>query len=354
MQAVILAGGEGTRLRPLTLARPKPIVPLLNVPFLHYQIGFLSQHGITDIVLACSHRPDEVRKVMGDGSALGVGLRYAVEETPLGTGGGVRNAAHLAEERIVALNGDVLTDIDLTAMLRHHEARSAKVTIALMAVADPSLYGDVEMEPDGRILRFTEKPPPGRSATNTINAGVYVIERETLDLIPEGRVVSIEREFFPDLLARGIAFFGYHAGAYWIDIGTPEQYRQAHRDLLDGAVSTRVAPPGNRRGNLWVGEDAEIAAGAIVREPAVIGRGVSLAPGSRIEPFSVLGARCVVEARGRVESAVLWEDVRVGEGASLERCVIGPGCRIGAHAAIGSGVVLGGGAVVPDYSRLGA
>jgi NDP-sugar pyrophosphorylase family protein len=352
VQAIILAGGEGTRLRPLTLARPKPIVPLLNVPFLHYQIGFLSRHGITDIVLACSHLPDAVQKVMGDGSGLGIRLRYAVEETPLGTGGGVRNAADLVNGRFVVLNGDVLTDMELTAMLRSHQARKAKVTIFLITAADPSLYGVVETDPDGRIRRFTEKPPPGQQSANTVNAGVYVMEREMLDLIPREHIVSIEREFFPDLLAQGVPFFGYHAHAYWIDIGTPEKYRQVHLDLLRGALSTPIAPPGVQHGDLWVGEGTVISPGAGVRGPSVIGRGVSLAPGSRVEPFSVLGDRCVVEAEGVVEGAVLWEEVRVGEGALLRECIVGSGCRIGAHAFIGPGVVLGESTVIPDHSHV--
>ncbi len=354
MQAVILAGGEGTRLRPLTLARPKPIVPLVNVPFLHYQIGFLSRHGITDIILSCSHRPDAIKEVMGNGDALGVRLRYAVEETPLGTGGGVKNAAQLASERLVVLNGDVLTDVDLTAILESHRARSAKVTIYLMTVADTSLYGVVETEPGGRVRRFTEKPAPGQSAANTVNGGIYVIEPEVLDLIPRGQVVSIEREFFPALVERGVPFFGHHASAYWIDIGTHGKYRQAHADLLGGAVSTPITPPGVKQGNLWVGEEAAVSPRAVLTGPAVIGREVSLAPESRIEPFSVLGDRCVVEARGAVEGAVLWEDVWVGEGASLQGCIIGPGCRIGANATIGPGVVLGKNAVIPDFSRLSA
>jgi NDP-sugar pyrophosphorylase family protein len=351
MQAVILAGGQGTRLRPLTLTCPKPLVPLLNVPFLHYQIALLRQHGVRDIVVSGSDRWEMIQAAMGDGSAFGVRLRYAVEPEPLGTGGGLRNAAGLVDSRVVVLNGDVLTDLDLTAMIAAHAERKARATIALTAVENPGQYGVVEADPDGRVLRFLEKPAPGQSTARTVNAGAYVLDRELLDLIPSGRVTSIEREFFPRLLAENFPVFGWNADAYWLDIGTPQKYRQAHRDLLSGALRTPVTPPGTKRETVWIGEGTVIDPGAVLSGPAILGRDVRLAPNARVGSFSVLGDRCVVEAGGVVEAAVLWDDVRVGEGASLHDCVAGAGCRIGARARVGPGVVLGSG-VVPDASQL--
>ncbi len=263
VQAVILAGGQGTRLRPLTHTRPKPIVPLLNRPFLHYQLALLRQHGITDIILSCSYRVEDIRAAMGTGEAAGVRLRYVVEATPLGTAGGVRNAAELARGRLVVLNGDVLTDADLGAILRFHEARRAGVTIGLIPVDDPTAYGLVETEADGAVRRFLEKPRPEEVTTNLVNAGIYVLEAELLGRIPADRPVSIEREVFPSLLASGVPVFGAALGDhYWRDIGSPAAYREAQLDLLRGRVATTVRPAGTLREGCWVGADTRLAPGS--------------------------------------------------------------------------------------------
>jgi len=353
MHAVILAGGEGTRLRPLTLTCPKPIVPLLNVPFLHYQLVWLRQHGIRDAVLACSYGIDLIQAVMGDGSALGMSVPYAVEPEPLGTAGALRNAAAPGDGPLVVLNGDVLTDLDLTAMVRFHEQHGAHATISLTPVEDPTLYGLVETGPDGRILKFLEKPSRDQVTANTINAGVYLLDRSLVELIPKGRVVSMEREFFPELLARRTLFFGHVAHAYWLDIGSPDKYRQAQADLLTGAVATGVQPPGTRTGSLWIGEDSVISPEARLTGPAVIGRRTRLASDCRVEPFTVLGDGTSLERGSRLKGAVLWQEVYVGPGARLSGCVIADHCRIGANAEIGPGTVLGAGSVVPDGARLG-
>lgn len=354
MEAVILAGGLGTRLRPLTLTCPKPIVPLLNIPFLHYQLAWLRRHGVRQATLACSYGVDRVREVMGDGHGLGVSLTYAVESEPLGTAGALRNAAEPEDGSLVVLNGDLLTDLDLTAMLRFHAARGARATIALTPVEDPTRYGLVETDPDGRIRTFLEKPAPEQITVNTINAGVYVLDRRLLELIPAGRVFSMERELFPDLLARRIPFFGHVTRAYWRDIGSAEVYREVQADLLAGAVATDIRPPGARRGDLWIGDGSVISAEARLAGPALIGRRTRLAPGCRIEPFTVLGDGTSVERGSRLEGAILWHDVQVGPDARLSRCVIAEGCRIGANAEIGPGAVLAAGSVVPDGARLSA
>ncbi len=224
--AVILAGGQGTRLRPLTLGTPKPIVPLLNVPFLAYQLALLRRYGITDVVLSCSYLVDEVRRAMGDGAAHGVRLSYAVETDPLGTAGGVRNAVDLVRALVVVLNGDILADLDLGAMLRFHRERGARATLYLTRVPDPTQYGLVELDSDGAIRAFVEKPAPDRVTTDTVNAGVYALDRSVVTAIPTGRAVSIERETFPGLLRDRVPFFGWVSGSYWLDIGSPAKYRQ--------------------------------------------------------------------------------------------------------------------------------
>jgi NDP-sugar pyrophosphorylase family protein len=346
-QAVILAGGQGTRLRPLTLARAKPVVPLLNLPFLAYQIALLHRHGVRDVILSCSYRVEDVRRALGDARDLGVTLRYVVEEEPLGTGGGVRNAADLARGTIFALNGDVLTDADLTAMRAFHESRGSRVTIFLTPVPDPRAYGLVETAADGRLLRFREKPAPDEAiTTNMINAGVYLIDAALLARIPTGRMVSIEREFFPAVIADGIPSFGWSAPAYWRDIGNPAAYHAAQIDLLDGRVKTSLAPAGESQRGSWVHPTASTAA-ARIEPPSVIGDSASLGPGAEVGPYAVIGPGCAIGAGARVQRAVLWEGVRVGDSAVLRDCVVGAHATIGARAEVGEGVVLESGAVVP-------
>ncbi len=352
MPPVILAGGQGTRLRPLTLTCPKSIVPLLNVPFLHYQLAWLRRHGIREAILACSYGLDAIRRVMGDGGVAGVSLGYAVEPEPLGTAGALRNAADPGSGPLAVLNGDVLTDLDLTAMLRFHEQCGADATIALTPVEDPTLYGLVETDLDGRILKFLEKPARDQITVNTINAGVYILNPRLLELIPKGRKVSMEREFFPELLARGIPFFGRVSHAYWLDIGSPDKYRRAQADLLTGTIATDIQPAGTRTGSLWIGEESVISAEAHLTGPAVIGRHTRLASDCRVEPFTVLGDGTSLERECHLKRAVLWQDVRVGPGARLSDCVIADHCRIGANAEIGPGVVLEAGSVVSDGARL--
>jgi mannose-1-phosphate guanylyltransferase len=350
--AVILAGGQGTRLRPLTFARPKPIVPLLNVPFLAYQLDLLRRHGIADVVLSCSYRVEDVRQAMADGRAWGVTLRYAVETEPLGTAGGVRNAVDLVGGLVLVLNGDVLTDADLSAMLRVHRARGAAATIDLVAVPDPTPYGLVELDDAGRVRRFVEKPAADEVTTNTINAGIYLLDRALLDRIPTDRAVSIEREFFPGLLADGIPFYGWVGDHYWLDIGSPAKYRQAQIDLMAGAVRSPItemarAPAGGR-----VAESVERSPTATIVDPCVIGAGSRLGPECRVGPATVLGERCVVERGARVSGAIVWDGVRVGEDAVVRDCIVASGVRIGARAHVGPGVVLEANRIVEDGARL--
>jgi len=299
-------------------------------------------------VLSCSYLVDEIRRAMGDGSPWDVTLEYAVEADPLGTAGGVRNAADLVSGLVVVLNGDILTDADLSAMLRFHSERGARATIFLTRVEDTSPYGLVELTGDGRVRRFIEKPGPADRTTDTVNAGIYVLDAALLGRIPAGRVASMEREFFPGLLADAVPFFGWIGDCYWIDIGSPAKYRQAHLDLLAGRVQTELAPAGaaasgDRRA---IAGDAVLGARVRATPPLVIGAGCRLEDDSRVGPSTVLGPGCVVGAGAAVEGAVLWEGVSVGAGAELRDCIVGAGVRVGPHARVGPGTVLEDGADV--------
>jgi mannose-1-phosphate guanylyltransferase len=329
------------------------VVPLLGRPFLAYQLALLRQHGVTDVILACSYRVEDVRQALGEAEHLGVRLRYVIETEPLGTGGGVRNAADLAQGTVFVLNGDVLTDADLTAMRRFHESRGSRTTIFLMPVADPRPYGLVETDREGRLLRFREKPGPDEPiTTNTINAGVYLVDAALLDRIPAGRVVSIEREFFPALIADGVPCFGWSHAAYWRDIGSPAAYRDAQLDLLDGRVRSPLWPRGERRDSSWVAPTARVAPDAHLYGPSVVGERVDIGRHAKVGPLSVVGDGSRIGDNARVEGAILWEDVTVGAGAVLRDCIIPAGVTIGPNADIGPGAVLEPNATIPAYATV--
>jgi NDP-sugar pyrophosphorylase family protein len=334
--------------------RAKPVVPLLGRPFLAYQLALLREHGVTDVILACSYRVDDVRQALGDAEHLGVRLRYVIETEPLGTGGGVRNAADLARGTVFVLNGDVLTDADLTAMRRFHEARRSRTTIFLMPVADPRAYGLVELGAESRIERFREKPGPDEAiSTNTINAGIYLIDAALLQRIPGGRVVSIERDFFPALIADRIPSFGWNGGAaYWRDIGSLGAYRDAQLDLLSSRVRSPLAPPGERRDGSWVARTARLAPDASLQAPSVLGERVEVGRRARVGPLTVVGDDSRIGDDARIQGAILWEDVRVGPGAILRDCVVPSNVTIGAHAEIAPGVTLEPNATIPDGAKV--
>jgi len=329
----VLAGGEGTRLRPLTYTVPKPVMPLAGRPFLSFMLDWARWHGVDEVILSCGFMSDAVKLVLGD-IYDGMRLRYVVEEEPLGTAGPVRLAYDegLLEERLLVLNGDVLTDIDLTAELEQHERTGARATLALYPVEDTSSYGVVPTAEDGQVEAFLEKSD-GDVPTNRINAGAYAIERDAVEAIPAGRAVSFEREIFPELVGNGL--YGFDAAGYWIDIGTPERYLEATWDLLADRVRSTL-PPRDETGSL-VYENC-LVSGAHVGPQSVLGRHCSVGTDARVER-SVLHERVHVGADATVVEAVLAERVRVGE-----RARVGPGAMVGAGAAIGEDAVIGEGA----------
>jgi NDP-sugar pyrophosphorylase family protein len=348
MKAVILAGGEGTRLRPLTLSTPKPVVPVVDRPFLRNQLDLLERAGVHEIVFSVAYRPERVEAVFGDGSGHGVRIRYAVEDTPLGTGGAVRNALDLLDERTIVLNGDVLTDVDLGALVARHVSQGASATILLTPVTNPSAYGLVETDSSGRVLRFLEKPKPEEITTDTINAGIYVLETRVIDLIPPAVNHSIERGFFPALLARGDLVLGPVHRGYWIDIGTPAKYLQVHRDILSGRFPVALDAEAARGG--FVAAGARVAAGAALTPPFFVGPGCVVDDSASLGPDAVLVADVVLRQGARVRDSVLWKGVEVEEHGVVESSLIGPAARIGRHARVRA-AVLGEASVVSDYSQ---
>jgi mannose-1-phosphate guanylyltransferase len=351
MQALILAGGEGTRLRPLTSTIPKPVVPLVGRPFISYMLQWVRSHGVEDVILGCGFMADAVREVLGDGADLGIRLRYLEEPRPLGTGGALKFAEDLLEDRFFMLNGDVLTDMDLTAQLRQHERTGARATLALYPVEDPSAYGLVPCNPDGSVREFIEKPGVDEELdTNLINAGAYILEREVLDgMPPAGTNVSIEREVFPKLVGRGL--YGYEASGYWLDIGTPDRYLKGTYDILEGKVSTEVGQELGSHGLALV-EGASID-GRVVA-PVLVGSDCSVAPRALVGDRSVLGEGVRVGEGARVEASVLLEGVSVGAATTIRSSIVGRRVTIGDRCHIEGGVVLGEGVKLGSGNMLAA
>jgi mannose-1-phosphate guanylyltransferase len=341
MQAVILVGGQGTRLRPLTSTVPKPVVPLVDRPFISYMLEWLREHGVDDVIMSCGFLATSVRNVLGDGSGLGIRLRFIEEPDPRGTAGAVKLALPMLDERFLMLNGDVLTDIDLTAQMAQHASSGARATLALVGVPDPTAYGVVVLDRDHAVTDFVEKPSSDRVESNLISAGAYVLEREILDLVPPDRNVSIEREVWPLLIGEGL--YGFPSEGYWLDIGTPERYLQGTFDIIEGNVATAVR---ERLGSDWlaIDEGAEVL-GRVV-PPAVLGRGVRIAEGAHVGSLAVLAPDVSVGAGSTVERSVVLNGTQIGEGCQLRDCIVAAGCRIGERTQITGGAVLGEGVTV--------
>jgi mannose-1-phosphate guanylyltransferase len=351
MKAILLAGGKGTRLHPLTIHTPKPIVPIFNRPFLRYQLDLLKRvPDIDEVVLSLNYQPRRIEEMFGDGADSGLGIRYVVEPSPLGTAGAIRYAGEFLRESVVVFNGDVLTEVDLNAVIALHRERRAKATIVLTPVDNPAAYGLVETDDRGNILRFLEKPSADEITCNTINAGIYVLEPDTFDRIPKDTPWSIERSFFPSLIDRGETFVAHVDRGYWIDIGTPEKYMQVHRDIMDGRC--QVAPFASVSAAPCIASDARVEDGAIVEGPCFIDEGAVVKAGARIGAYSVIGRQCHIEEHAVVEQAIVWANTRISQEAVVRRSIVGRHCHIGRSVTIDDGIVLGDKSVVTDYSHL--
>ncbi len=347
--AAILAGGLGTRLRPLTSRCPKPMVPVANRSALVHLLGLLRRHGIERVVVLLFYRPEIIRKALGDGSRFGLSIQYSEPQVDYGTAGAVRQALRLLGERFFVLSGDVVSDIDLRAMARFHAQREAAATIALVRVLNPTSFGIVVTDPEGRVLRFREKPSWGQVFSDTVNAGVYLLEAATLKDVPPNVETSFEHEVFPGLLRRGERLYGFLHSGYWRDLGTLDDYHQVNRDALTGEI--RLEIPGQRTPEGWFGKAVKVHKQAAVKGPVVLGDGVRIEAGAVVER-SVVGNGCHVSAGARIVDSVLWERVEIGEAATIEGALVANDVRIGPHACVPEKTVLAEGCRVGARARL--
>lgn len=342
MQALILVGGHGTRLRPVTLTLPKPVIPLVDRPFLRYMFDWLARHGVDDIVMACGFLPDQLRATFGDQIPGGPRLRYVEEPEPRGTAGAIKFAEDQLEDRFFALNGDVLTDLDLTALMAQHDSSGARATLALYPVEDPTAYGLVRRTPDGEIEEFLEKPDPAEIDTDEINAGAYVLEKEILDLVPAGQDVSIEREVFPQLVGEGL--YSRRLEGYWMDIGTPERYLQACWDILDRNATTEPGEKVDAEGR-WVDPSATVSGAAEISGLCFVDRG-STVEDATLGPRVVLGSGSRVGSGAKLTGSALHPDCRIGSGARVEGSILSAGVTVADGAVVPEGSVIGAGATI--------
>jgi mannose-1-phosphate guanylyltransferase len=353
VQALILAGGEGTRLRPLTTTVPKPVVPLVDRPFIRFMLDWLSSHGVDDVVMSCGHLASGVRNVLGDGSAFGIRLRYVEEPRPLGTGGALKFAESLLDDRFLMLNGDVLTDIDLSAQMAQHERTGATATLALTPVEDPSAYGLVRTREDGEVTEFVEKPAPDQIDTRNISAGAYVLERRVLELLAADEPASIERDVFPRLVGEGL--YGCVSDGYWLDIGTPERYLEGTFDILEGTVASAVR---ERMGDGFLCVENGVENAGRIIPSALVESGCRIGDGARIGGRVVLERGVTVGENTTIERAVVMQGAEIGAGCTLSGCIVGGGVRLGDEchvdglSVLGEGVTIGNGNVVSNGARI--
>ncbi|MGI8555404.1 MAG: sugar phosphate nucleotidyltransferase [Pyrinomonadaceae bacterium] len=346
MQALILAGGFGTRLRPLTIKIPKSVVPIGNQPFLLTQIKLLKAAGVTDIILSLNYHPSAIEKILGNGAEYGVNLKYLVEPVPLGTAGAYKFAGKFLKTTTIVLNGDILTDVDLPAVIAQHKKHHSTATIVLTKVENPAAYGLVETGADGRVLRFLEKPVPdeiNRLKINTINAGIYILEPKILEYIAENKNYSFEYNLFPDLLQKKENFRAFAANDdYWLDIGTHQRYLQAHQDLIAGRIKNFQVDQNN---NFKISKAAAIDSASLIADGCVIKAGAKIFN-------SVLGKNVIVEKEATVQNSVIWAGTKIGSSAEISNSIICNDCRIGKNVSVGDGSVLGDKTILTDFTCL--
>lgn len=352
MKAILLAGGFGTRLRPLTLKTPKPIVPIFDRPFLSYQIDILKQlPEIDEVILSLNYQPDSIKAVIGSGQDFGLRIRYLVEPNPLGTGGAVKFAESYLDGTTVVFNGDVLTGIDLPEVLHLHRDRKASATIVLTPVDDPSAYGLVETDTNGNVIQFLEKPDPDEVSCDTINAGIYVLEPETFDRIPQDTKYSIEHGYFPSLVDTNETFVAYIDDSYWLDIGTAEKYLQAHRDIMTGRYAVKPFV-GQSRGAPVIAPTATVDSTANLEGPCFVGANASVGAYADIRAHTVLSESVTINEHAVIEGAIIWPNSNVGSHAKVLNSIIGARSEVAPHAIINPGTVLGDESIVTIHNKL--
>ncbi len=364
MKAVIMAGGEGTRLRPLTSTRPKPMVPIVNQPVMEHILGLVKHHGISDVVATLAFMPQVIEDYFGDGEEWGTNITYAVEESPLGTAGSVKNAEEaLKDGPFIVISGDALTDIDLTEIIEFHATHDGPVTIALKRVPDPLDFGVVITDDSGKIQRFLEKPTWGQVFSDTINTGIYVLDPVIFDFIPDGQPYDFSSELFPALMSAGYDLYGFVAEGYWCDVGSLDSYVEAHHDILDGKAMIYI-PGAKARNDVWVGKGADIDPGAVIGSKVVIGANTRVRAGARIDDYTVIGDNCLVGYDTILGHSIVWSDSFIGAGSEVRGAVVcrgvdirararvEPGAAIGDSTVVGHGAIIGNDVQVYPYKRI--
>ncbi|MFH1149519.1 MAG: NDP-sugar synthase [Actinomycetota bacterium] len=341
MKGAMLVGGFGTRLRPLTITTPKPMLPLVNTPFLEIELMHLKEHGVDEVVLSTGYLPAVFDEYFGDGSALGMRIVHVTEDRPLGTCGAIKNVErHLGDGPVIVCNGDILTDLDIGALVEYHRIKGATVTITLTPVEDPTAYGLVPLDDEGRIEEFLEKPTWDQVVTNLINAGTYVMDPAVLEQVPRDTEYSFERQLFPDLLAQGAPMYGFPSDAYWLDLGTPQKYLSAHHDILAGHIKVPLKGIAVAEGVI-AGEGCDIDGSALLRGPSLLGDRVAIGPGARVGTSTCLGNGVTLRAGARVEGSVVLDGVDIGENAVVEGSIVGKNTTLGPGVRVADGSVLG-------------
>ena len=349
MKAVVMAGGQGSRLRPLTIGRPKPMVPVVNKPVMAHILELVKRHGITEVIATVQYRAEAIQDYFGNGHHLGLNITYVVEEVPLGTAGSVKNAQQYLDEPFIVISGDALTDFDLSKIIAFHEEKGALATLTLYRVPNPLEYGVIITDADGCITRFLEKPSWGEVISDQVNTGIYVLQPEVLDLIPEGEPYDWSKQVFPQLLERGDPMFGYVAEGYWCDIGNHQEYMRASSDLLLGRV--QLGELGQHiGGSIWTGEGVEIAPDAQLYGPIYLGHEVKIKGGVIIRGPTAVRDYTIVDNRAHIERSIIWRNSYIGEAAELHGAIIGRQCSLKAKTVIFEGVVIGDNCVVGEQA----
>ncbi len=347
MKAVVMAGGEGSRLRPLTLGRPKPMVPIVNQPVMAHIIDLLKKHGITDIVVTLQYRAEDIQDHFGDGRSYGVNIKYSVEEIPLGTAGSVKLAEEMLDETFIVISGDALTDFDLGAIIKFHNERHALATLTLTRVANPLEYGVVILNEDGRVRQFQEKPSWGEVFSDTVNTGIYVIDPQVFKHMEKNTPYDWSQQIFPQMLEKGDPIYGYVADGYWSDVGSLNDYMRSNADMLEGKINIEM-PGTNIGGNIWVDEDVEIAPDAQLYGPIYLGVGVKIKGGAIIRGPTVIRDFTIIDNRAAIDRSIVWRNSYVGERAELRGCIVLRQCNIKGRAMIFEGAVLGDNTIVGE------
>jgi len=359
MKAVIIAGGFGTRLQPLTYNTPKPIVPVANQPFIIQQIELLKTHGITEIILNLHYLSSDIKALLGDGKNFGIKIHYSIEAHPLGTAGAVKNAEEFFKDEalIVVLNGDVLTDINISDVIRCHKKNKAKATLTLTPVTDPTPYGLVLTDKNGRVKEFIEKPSWERVEgleRFDINAGIYVLDPKIFLDVPSNTPIMFENAVFPNLLKKGELVFGFPSNAFWMDIGNPSKYRQAHDAILRGEVTSFRIYGSREKGNIFVGEGSEIDKTAKIIGPAIIGKHVKIGAGTIIREYSVIGDHVTIGKKCQLQRTIIWSKCKIGSSVKINDSILGTNCHLEDEVSISEGSVIADHSVISKGSKIGA